>query len=434
MLLSESAAFSVQSTFAHKNSKFERELFYQRSLMPKKVMKKNLKTKHVWPMPKRGKARALKRPVSAKAKPQKVPYVKHGKPSAKSRPHRARWNRSVQTFLSTNGRRLIHLLQKDNILPKWHGKLCPKCGQGVLGPLHYRQDRDQWVHRCSAKKCQARIRVEDFHPIFYAGSGSSKTSLELQAATLFCAVSGVPRHAAHLILDVDHKVVEKIYCNNEVARARYVKSQEALISYGGGWKDLEADEVDLGKGILENPSRSTHNVQWEQWAGILERGRPESLRLFRLNPAITKKRAPGPGAIRKRDWKPIATKLLSNKEVVLHTDGARAYALKLPKVFHCNVVHKKKKAKINGKVCWLQPQYTKVYTLKLPDGKNLKVKSGTQTIDRFWRHLREELKGVNRKPGNQPMTRKIRSAQWTYWHKGTNLWEATGKMIQTLLG
>ena len=137
---------------------------------------------------------------------------------------------------------------------------------------------------------------------------------------------------------VDHKVVEKIYCNNEVARARYVKSQEALISYGGGWKDLEADEVDLGKGILENPTRSTHNVQWEQWAGILERGRPESLRLFRLNPATPKKRAPGPGPIRKRDWKPIATKLLSNKEVVLHTDGERAYTLKLPKVFHCNVV------------------------------------------------------------------------------------------------
>lgn len=228
-------------------------------------------------MPKKGKARALKRPVSAKAKPQKVPYVRHGKPSTKSRPHRARWNRSIQTFMSVTGRRLVHLLQQDNILPKWHGKLCPTCGHGVLVPLQYRQDRDQWVHRCSAKKCQARIRVEDFHPIFYAGSGSSKTCLGLQAATLFCAVSGVPRHAAHLILDVDHKVVEKIYCNNEVARARYVKSQEALISYGGGWKDLEADEVDLGKGILENPTRSTHNVQWEQWAGILERGRPESL-------------------------------------------------------------------------------------------------------------------------------------------------------------
>lgn len=175
-----------------------------------------------------------------------------------------------------------------------------------------------------SQKMPSRIRVEDLHPIFYAGSGSSKTCLGLQAATLFCAVSGVPRHAAHLILDVDHKVVEKIYCNNEVARARYVKSEESLISYGGGWKDLEA------------------NVQWEQWAGILERGHPESLRLFRLNPATTKKRAPGPGPIRKRDWKPIATKLLSNKEMVLHTDGARAYTLKLPKVFYCNVVHKKK--------------------------------------------------------------------------------------------
>ena len=186
MLLSESAAFPVQSTFAHKNpslrgSSSTSETWCPR---PKKVMKKNLKTKHVWPMPKKGKTRALKRPVSAKAKPQKVPYVRHGKPSTKSRPHRARWNRSIQTFLSVTGRRLVHLLQQDNILPKWHGKLCPTCGHGVLGPLQYRQDRDQWVHRCSAKKCQARIRVEDFHPIFYAGSGSSKTCLGLQAAKL----------------------------------------------------------------------------------------------------------------------------------------------------------------------------------------------------------------------------------------------------------
>ena len=29
-------------------------------------------------------------------------------------------------------------------------------------------------------------------------------------------------------------------------------------------------------------------------------------------------------------------------QVVLHTDGARAYKLKLPELLHCNVVHKKK--------------------------------------------------------------------------------------------
>ena len=46
---------------------------------------------------------------------------------------------------------------------------------------------------------------------------------------------------------------------------------------------------------------------WEPWAGLVERGRLESLKLFKLKPAMTKRRAPGPGAITKTrmasDWK-----------------------------------------------------------------------------------------------------------------------------------
>ena len=78
-------------------------------------------------------------------------------------------------------------------------------------------------------------------------------------------------------------------------------------------------------------------------------GRPESLRLFRLNPKNTKARAPGPGSIRKRDWRPIATKLLAGKNVILHTDGAGAYSMKLDKVIHCTVVHQKKEKIFRGK-------------------------------------------------------------------------------------
>ena len=67
---------------------------------------------------------------------------------------------------------------------------------------------------------------------------------------------------------------------------------------------------------------------------------------------------PGPGPITKRDWAPIAKrdwapiakKVLANRKAILHSDGARAYKLKLPQVLHCNVVHKTKKVKINGKV------------------------------------------------------------------------------------
>jgi hypothetical protein len=55
-------------------------------------------------------------------------------------------------------------------------------------------------------------------------------------------------------------------------------------------------------------------------------------------------RAPGPGPIRKRDWAPLARRHLEGKKVILHTDGARAYTLKVPGVVHDNVVHMKKKA------------------------------------------------------------------------------------------
>ena len=57
--------------------------------------------------------------------------------------------------------------------------------------------------------------------------------------------------------------------------------------------------------------------------------------------ALTAPRAPGPGPIRKRDWRHIGKKLLRDRHVVSHTDGARAYKLRIPGVMHCNVVHKK---------------------------------------------------------------------------------------------
>ena len=110
--------------------------------------------------------------------------------------------------------------------------------------------------------------------------------------------------------------------------------------------------------------------------------------LFRLKPKNTQKRAPGPGPIRRRDWKPTADKVLKNRQVILHTDGARAYKMHIPGVARYNVIHKKKKILQGGKYIWVKPHYTKVYKHKLPCGKSVQVKSGTQIIDRFWQHLR----------------------------------------------
>ena len=106
---------------------------------------------------------------------------------------------------------------------------------------------------------------------------------------------------------------------------------------------VEADEVDLGKGLVENYDKPKLNTKWEQWLGVIQRGSPGSLRLIRLDPPPTKSRSPGSGPIRKRDWKPVAKQYLEGRRIVLHTDGARAYKLKLDQCQHCNVVHKKSK-------------------------------------------------------------------------------------------
>ena len=92
----------------------------------------------------------------------------------------------------------------------------------------------------------------------------------------------------------------------------------------------------------------------------------------------------------------------------------------------------KKRKLVNGKMVWTKPHFTKVYTHTLPDGKKLKVKSGTQIIDRFWGHLRSYLKYAPRRVGSQALKRKIRAAQWTYWHKNQNAWQSTANMLKEL--
>ena len=47
-------------------------------------------------------------------------------------------------------------------------------------------------------------------------------------------------------------------------------------------------------------------AKWEQWLGLLERGRPERLVLHGLNPPPAVKRAPGLGAVQKVEWTSLA--------------------------------------------------------------------------------------------------------------------------------
>ena len=98
--------------------------------------------------------------------------------------------------------------------------------------------------------------------------------------------------------------------------------EEAKIEFSSSapWLDLEADEVDIGRNEEDEPSDANKPIAWEQWGGIVERGRRGSLILFRLDPKLAKKRAPGPGPIRKRDWVPLAKKWIGNAKVLSMTD------------------------------------------------------------------------------------------------------------------
>ena len=120
--------------------------------------------------------------------------------------------------------------------------------------------------------------------------------------------------------------------------------------------------------------------------------------------------------------------------VFLHTDGARSYLLgqnrkrKLDGVIHDYVVHKKKK--IGGN--WITPHYVQLFRHVMADGSAVCTKGGTQIIDRFWRTLREHMGSHGVSVNKQLWANRVRSAQWTYWHQGQDLWLQTGTMLKEL--
>lgn len=138
-------------------------------------------------------------------------------------------------------------------------------------------------------------------------------------------------------------------------RKAWVEEKEKLIVFGNGktWADSEADEATFNSTDLKDLAEDSNKpVIWEQWSGIVQRGRPDTL-------LMSPKRAPGPGAIRKVEWRPLAKKHLKDRCVILHTDAAKSYRLRMPGVLHDHVRHCKKRQKIKGKWVWKAPTYVK---------------------------------------------------------------------------
>jgi len=113
----------------------------------------------------------------------------------------------------------------------------------------------------------------------------------------------------------------------------------------------------------------------------------------------------------------------------LHADSAN-YWTKVSGVLHDAVVHCKKKRIIRGKVTWAAPQYVRVTTHKVAKGKILKVKSGTQHIDRAWRFLKKRVRRNQQvKAATKAIPARIRAAQYEYWFRGHDLWVCTGHLV-----
>ena len=154
------------------------------------------------------------------------------------------------------------------------------------------------------------------------------------------------------------------------------------------------------------------------------------MNLRKLIPKLTVKRAPGPGAIRKTEWNPIANEVLLDRRLILYSDSAKSYNEKVRGVLHDKVVHCMQRMKVNGKFRWLNPKHADIVTHQILGAqKTLKVKSGSQISDRVWRFLKDRiLMNQHCKAGSSLLRGKLRSVQYEYWFKNQDLWLATGDL------
>ena len=238
---------------------------------------------------------------------------------------------SIKDILNADNKSIVDMLTEDKIIPDWTGAQCPRCTSGKLSGL-VQQRPGAWKYRCNRKHCQAYLNPHHLHPLFVDADGSGSSDLQTQSAMLLLKLTGAPTADFSKILHVNHKAVEDLDGKLDDVRRRFVEFKQKTMKLGDGhsWMDVEGDEATFTKtNEAEVAGDKSKPIRWEQWLGFVERGRPDSLILERLNPPRTYKRAPGPGAIRRVEWKPLAMKHLRNRRVVFHTDSAKSYKLRV---------------------------------------------------------------------------------------------------------
>lgn len=87
------------------------------------------------------------------------------------------------------------------------------------------------------------------------------------------------------MLRSNHKMVSNMEDGLVSARKAYVERKQRNMTFGGdrSWRDVEADETTSARTVVEEAGRpQTKKAKWEQWVGIAQRGRPESVLSPRL--------------------------------------------------------------------------------------------------------------------------------------------------------
>ena len=103
----------------------------------------------------------------------------------------------------------------------------------------------------------------------------------------------------------------------------------------------------------------------------------------------------------------------------MRADSARSYSgVKVDGVIHDRVVRKKRPITVNGQRLWVKPQFVRLKVHRLPSRPKIKVKSGTQTIDRAWRSLKSGVRNANLRPNSDKPRMRIRASQHRCWNAG----------------
>ena len=147
-----------------------------------------------------------------------------------------------------------------------------------------------------------------------------------------------------------------------------------------GWEGAAFDDCILSALIVAVWGSDMVRLWWPlNWKHTSQNERSKCIMLcFRFHEIASHtetdtKRAPGPGPIKKIQWRPLAKRHLENRKIIFHTDSAWSYKLKLKDVCHDHVVHQKKRVKVRGRRIWRLPTYVKTVEHTLPassEGRN----------------------------------------------------------------